>query len=289
MNTNPALDDAGEEDEAGKGKKKKEKPPKEKKAKKEKPPKEKKEKPPKEKKEKEPKEKKEKPPKEKKEKAPKAPKPPKPPKAAKVKKEKPPKEKKEKKPKSGGSPLMMFLGIFLFFLVLVAGGVVLVYFDIGGSKEIVNQFLNYSDFAQEAKLSIVQEAQKKVDSDKAEIEKKQTYFDVQNKDLDAKVKEIDEREAAVIKREQALESPSPSPGASGQADSGGTAVSSDLKVAVKTLVAMDPADAAKILEGLTDEAYLMRIIRSMNGDARAAILTEMNTAKATSIIASLDT
>lgn len=199
-------------------------------------------------------------------------------KPAKIKKEKPPKEKKEKK----SSPLLMFLGMFLFFLILIAGAVVLIYFNVGGIKQPIDEFLNFSNFAQEANMSVINDEKKKLDDKEKDLAKRENSLSVGQRELDEKEKALTAREAELKKREDALVTPTPSAGP-------GAPISSDLKIAISTLNEMEPAVAADILEGMTNQQYLMQIIRNMNKDVRAAILEVMDVTKARQIINSLNT
>ncbi len=165
--------------------------------------------------------------------------------------------KKKKKRISKGAIL------FIVLLVLVIAAVALVYFDVGGSKQMAATFLNLNN-ASTAQLKQIQDAQALLDKQKADMAA-----------LDKKQKttagELGKREQAVAGTENAQKLKQEELDALAAKLSGQQA---DLKALAEKYENMDPVKAAAVLDKMK-VADIAKLIAVIKADKGALILNNM--------------
>ncbi len=177
---------------------------------------------------------------------------------------------KEKKKLSAGAVTSMVL---LVFIVVSAA---MIYFDVGGAKNLVASTLHLNSSNAAVPASADQKL-KELESKEAEL--KTTETDLQNKESGLKQKEADleKREAALQTSQAALD----------QQKSALEGQKADLTKTAKTFEKMDPAKAAAVISGLKNTSEMIKILSNISNDAAAEIMNNMNPALAAEVLSEM--
>ncbi len=201
-----------------------------------------------------------------------------------------PKTKGPKKKVSGA------LVVGLLFVFLIAAGLGMLYFDLYGVKDFaVNAFAledptkkqldavsqKLQALAAKEKELADREAAFAVEQDKQQQEQKQL-----NKDLKAREKTVTDKEENLAELEAKI--------AQRQAELDALAASLEIKridisTAVQMFAGMEPDKAADALEGIANPADIALLLLYMDSEKSAAILDEMKTKLATSVMMEIAT
>lgn len=208
-------------------------------------------------------------------------KPPKPPKGTKPPKpEKPPKGKKAPKPPKKGKKLDEMKGVnpapqkaggglaallvFLVMMLIFAGSVAAVYFDLAGVKEKVLLVLQEGNSPYQNQYDELAERGRQLDAREtqahdleAQLEERRLELEKRDTQLSNFEQTLLSRQDEIVVREEELD----------KADN-------DLKLFVAMLEKMEPAEAAKIL-GASDIMRITRVLRMMKETVASSILAAM--------------
>lgn len=181
---------------------------------------------------------------------------------------------KPKKKSSGG------LVVGLFFIILIAGAAAMVYFDLGGFKDVAVTALrlNAPTSAQLEEAA----ARERAFADKenallaAEEEQKAAAKELKQREKDVAAEETDlfQREAAVAQKEAVLNTLSESLNAR----------QIELTAAVEMFSHMDAEKAAKALSGIDEPADIALLLLYMDSEKSALILDNMRASLATKVM-----
>lgn len=193
--------------------------------------------------------------------------------------------KKPKKKVSGA------LVVGLLFLLLIAATLGLLYFDLYGIKDFAVSAFRLENPTKNQLNAIEQKELALADQEKALAEQEAAFTEEQKKasqeqkDLN---KELNAREKAVSDKEEEL-SALEAEIAKKQAELDALAAELEIKriditTAVQMFAGMDPDKAADALEGIKDPADIALLLLYMDSEKSAAILNEMRTRLATSVM-----
>ena len=201
-----------------------------------------------------------------------------------------PKTKPPKKKASGA------LIVGLLFLFLIGATLGLLYFDLYGVKDFAVSAFGLEDPTRNQLNAVKQGEQALADQEKALAEREAAFAEEQQKaqqEQKALNKELSAREKAISGKEEELAALQSSIEEK-QAELDKLAAQLEIKriditTAVEMFAGMDPDKAADALEGIKEPADIALLLLYMDSEKSAAILNEMRTKLATSVMLEIAT
>jgi len=183
---------------------------------------------------------------------------------------------KTKKKMSGGAMMAIVL------VVAIIGLSAVVYFDLGGAKQMVASTLGLTTVkqadAEAAKLAAA--AQADLETEQTKIKSSQESLSQKEEELDARERELNAREQALSEQEAALAETVGTADQQAQRDE-------QLDAAAEIFAQMDAASAAKAIAGMDSVADMAQILMRMPSEKAALIMENMKSSLVTQILSEM--
>ena len=183
---------------------------------------------------------------------------------------------KPKKKISGGTILAIVL------VVAVIGLGAAVYFDLGGTKQMLASTLGLTTMEEANAETAAQAAAAQADFDtqQAKIKSSQESLSQKEDELDARESELNAREHALSEQEAVLAETVDTADQQAQRDQ-------QLDAAAEIFAQMDAASAAKAIAGMDSVADMAQILMRMPSEQAALIMEKMSSSLATKILSEM--